>query len=63
MSIVLEISILVVSTIFNHVNMFLTSLSEVIFTPEAGSGVAFALALAAGAVVYTSFLSCIFRNI
>jgi hypothetical protein len=39
-----------VSTIFDHVNMFLTSLSEMVFQPETGSGVAFALAF--GAVTY-----------
>ena len=48
----LEISILLVSTIFDHVNLFLTSLSEAFFTSEAGSGVA--LALAVGAVAYSS---------
>jgi hypothetical protein len=52
MSNLLEISILLVSTIFDHVNLFLTSISEAIFIPEAGSGVA--LALAVGAVVLGS---------
>ena len=48
----LEISILLVSTIFDHANLFLTSLSEAFFTSEAGIGVA--LALAVGAMAYSS---------
>jgi hypothetical protein len=47
-----EILILLVNTIFDHANQFLTSLSEAIFMPEAGNGVA--LALAVGVVVLGS---------
>jgi hypothetical protein len=50
MSNLVEILILLVSTIFDQANQFLTSLSEAIFMPEAGNGVAFALAL--GALAY-----------
>jgi hypothetical protein len=46
----ITITIQLVNMIFDHVNLFLTSLSEVIFQPEAGGGVAFALAF--GAVAY-----------
>ena len=45
-----EISILFVSTVFDHTTLFLTSLSEVFFTSETGNGVAFALALGAVAL-------------
>jgi hypothetical protein len=50
MNSLVEILILLVNTIFDHANQFLTSLSEAIFMPEAGNGVVFALAF--GAVAY-----------
>jgi hypothetical protein len=50
MSNLVEILILSVNTIFDHANQFLTSLSEAIFMPDAGTGVVFALAF--GALAY-----------
>jgi hypothetical protein len=41
MSNLVEILTLSVNTIFDHANLFLTSLSEAIFMPESGSGVAY----------------------
>jgi len=57
----LEILILLVSTTFDHVNLFLTSLSEAIFTPEAGNGVALAFAL--GAVAYSNLSEGVLASI
>jgi hypothetical protein len=50
MSNLVEILILLVNTIFDHANLFLTSFSGSIFMPEVGNGVA--LALAFGALAY-----------
>ena len=57
----LEISILLVNTIFDHANLFLSSLSEAIFQPESGSGVALAFAL--GVVAYSSIPEGVLANI
>jgi hypothetical protein len=47
MSNLVEILILLVNTIFDQANQFLTSLSDAVFQPESGSGVAYALAVGA----------------
>ena len=56
-----EILILLVSTVFDHANAILTSLSEAIFQPETESGLALAFAL--GAMAYGVIPEGVLTNI